>query len=140
MRTNPLDQGDVIASSPNRAATAVFLIVVGVMAIAIGAWTWSTCSSLPSVNGVAPSCGGSAIVVLFGFLLLVIGIVVAVVSARGGRRTIYPSTDPAIPPPLIQPVVVQQTVVEQTVEVRCRYCQSLNPVTATKCSACGAAL
>ena len=130
----------MFASSPNRAATAVFLIVVGVMAIAIGAWTWSSCSSLPSDNGMAPSCGGYAVIVFFGFLLLVIGIAVAVASARGGQRTIYPSMDPAVPPPLIQPVVVQQTVVQQTVEVRCRYCQSLNPVTATQCSACGAAL
>ncbi|HXQ78597.1 MAG: hypothetical protein WB788_00990 [Thermoplasmata archaeon] len=130
----------MFANSPNRAATAVFLVVVGVMAIAIGAWTWASCNSLPTVNGVAPSCGGYAVIVLFGFLFLIIGIVVAVASARGGRRTIYPTTDPAVPPPLIQPVLVQQTVVQQTVEVRCRYCSSLNPVTETKCSACGAAL
>jgi ribosomal protein L40E len=130
----------VFANSRNRAATAVLLIILGFVTIVVGAWTWANCSALPVVNGVAPSCGGFAVVLVVGVLLLVVGLVVAVASARGGHRTIYPSMDPAVPPPLIQPVVVQQTVVQQTVEVRCRYCQSLNPVTATKCSACGAAL
>jgi len=129
----------VFANSRNRAATAVVLLILGVALIIVGAWTWAACSSLP-VSGAAPSCGGFAVLVVLGVILFVIGIVVAVASAMGGRRTIYPSMDPAVPPPLIRPVMVQQTVVQQTVEVRCRYCQTLNPVTATKCSACGAAL
>jgi hypothetical protein len=140
MRTVPLDVGDVSATSSNRAASAVILILVGIFAIVATAVAWNACAASPTVNGVAPSCGGFAIGILFGVIFLVIGIALAVSSAMGGHRTIYPTTDPAVPPPLIQPVVVQQTIVESTVEVRCRYCGSLNPVTATKCTACGAAL
>ena len=92
------------------------------------------------MNGVAPSCGGPEAFVVIGVVLLIVGIVLVVVTAFGGRRTIYPTTDPAVPPPLIQPVVVQQTVVEQSVEVRCRFCGALNPVTAAHCTSCGAAL
>ncbi len=124
----------------NRAALGVVMIVLGASTIAISAWAWNACSSSPTVNGVAPDCGGIAVGVVLGVILLIIGIALAVASAAGGRRTIYPTTDPAVPPPLIQPVLVQQTIVQSTVEVRCRYCGSLNPVTATKCSACGAAL
>jgi hypothetical protein len=127
-------------NSPNRAASAVVLVVIGIIAIVGSAVAWNACASGPTVNGVAPSCGGFAIFLLFGVLLLAIGIALALASAFGGRRTIYPSTDPAVPPPLIQPVLVQQTIVQPTVEVRCRYCGGLNPVTATTCSACGAGL
>jgi ribosomal protein L40E len=61
-------------------------------------------------------------------------------AGKHRRTTIYPTSDPAVPPPVINPVLVQQTIVQQTVEVRCRYCGSLNPVSATKCASCGAAL
>lgn len=130
----------MFANSRNRAATAVLLLVIGVVLLIVGGWAWAACSALPTVGGAVPACGGFAVLVVLGIILLVVGIVIAVASAQGGRRTIYPTTDPAVPPPLIQPVVVQRTVVEQTVEVRCRYCQTLNPVTSARCSACGAAL
>jgi len=123
-----------------RVSQAVGLIVIGFLFTVIGAVTWNLCASGPTVNGVAPDCGAPVAFVVLGVLILLVGIVLAAVWAAGGRKTIYPSTDPAVPPPLIHPVVVQQTVVQQTVEVRCRYCGGLNPVTAIKCSSCGAAL
>jgi ribosomal protein L40E len=119
---------------------AIGLVVVGLFLAIIGGVIWGACSAQPTINGVAPQCGAPAAFAVIGIVILVIGIVAAVIAAASSPRTIYPSTDPAVPPPLIQPVVVQQTVVQQTVEVRCRYCGSLNPVTATKCTACGAAL
>jgi len=127
-------------ASGGSARGAIGLIVVGVLFTIIGAATWAVCSSAPTVNGASPDCSAPAAFAIIGVILLIAGIVVAAASAAGGRRTIYPSQDPAVPPPLIQPVVVQQTVVQQTVEVRCRFCGGLNPVTATKCSSCGAAL
>lgn len=123
-----------------KASQAIGLILFGVLFTVVGAVSWNLCASAPSVNGVSPNCGGPEAVVAIGVIILLIGIGLAVAWASGGPRTIYPSTDPAVPPPLIQPVVVQQTVVQQTVEVRCRYCGSLNPVTATKCASCGADL
>jgi len=122
------------------ASRAIGLIVIGAFLTVIGAASWSICASAPTVNGVAPDCGGPEAFAILGVIILLVGIGLAVAWASGGRRTIYPSTDPAVPPPLIQPVVVQQTIVQQTVEVRCRYCGALSPVTATKCSSCGAAL
>jgi ribosomal protein L40E len=123
-----------------RLGAAIALIVFGVIFAGGGAAAWNACASSSTVNGVAPDCSGFEVPIALGVILVIVGIVVLVVSAFGGTRTIYPTTDPAVPPPLIQPVVVQQTVVQQTVEVRCRYCEALNPVTATKCSSCGAAL
>lgn len=123
------------------AARVVALIVVGFVFAVLGGVIWGLCASAPPNGGIVPNCGpGPAAVTGFGILIILVGIGVGVASAYSGPRTIYPTTDPAVPPPLIQPVVVQQTIVQQTVEVRCRYCGSLNPVTATKCSACGAAL
>ena len=123
-----------------RTTQGIALLVLGFLITLGAAAAWNVCASFPTVNGVAPDCTAPAVFVVVGVVFLLIGIGVLVASAMGARTTIYPATDPAVPPPLIQPVVIQQTVVQQTVEVRCRYCQSLNPVTATKCSACGAAL
>ncbi|MCI4347889.1 MAG: hypothetical protein L3J97_04640 [Thermoplasmata archaeon] len=123
------------------AARVVALIVVGFGLAVTGGVIWGLCASAFPTGGVALNCGpGPAALTGFGILIIIVGIGVGVASAYSGPRTIYPTTDPAVPPPLIQPVVVQQTIVQQTVEVRCRYCGSLNPVTAAKCSACGAAL
>ncbi|MCI4352561.1 MAG: hypothetical protein L3K14_04155 [Thermoplasmata archaeon] len=122
-------------------ARVVALILVGLAFVVVGGTIWGVCASAPQVNGVAPNCGpGPAAVIALGILLILVGIGVGVASAYSGPRTIYPTMDPAIPPPLVRPVVVQETIVQQTVEVRCRYCGGLNPVTATKCSSCGAAL
>jgi ribosomal protein L40E len=116
------------------------LIIFGLFFSLVGAAAWAACSSQPTINGIMPNCGGLAAFTAIGIVLLVVGIILAVAGAASSPKTIYPTTDPAVPPPLIQPVVVQQTVVQQTVEVRCRYCGSLNPVSATKCAACGAAM
>ena len=115
MRENPLDGRTVSETARNRAALGVVMIVLGASTIAISAWAWNACSSSPTVNGVAPDCGGIAVGVVLGVILLIIGIALAVASAARGRRTIYPTTpDPAVPPPLIQPVLVQQTIVQST--------------------------
>jgi len=128
-----------VAQTP-QIGTGIGLTVMGLLLTIAGAAIWSSCSGQPTINGVSPNCGGLAAFVAIGIILLIIGIIIVVMAASSGPRTIYPSTDPAVPPPVIQPVVVQQTIVQQTVEVRCRYCGSLNLVTATKCAACGAAL
>jgi hypothetical protein len=119
---------------------AIGLITFGVLLTIVGTAVWSSCSAQPTINGIAPSCGGLLVAAVVGVVFLVVGIALAAMAAATKPRTIYPATDPAVPPPLIQPVVVQQTVVQQTVEVRCPFCGRLNPVTATTCAGCGAAL
>ena len=126
--------------STSRAIQGVLVLVFGFLFVGFGAASWATCASAPAVNGVAPVCGAFLALLFIGVILVIVGVVLIAIGAMAARRTIYPTTDPAVPPPLIQPVVVQQTVVQETVEVRCRYCQSLNPVTATRCVSCGAAL
>jgi ribosomal protein L40E len=126
--------------SRQNASWAIGLIIFGALLTAGGAATWNACASAPAVAGVAPDCGGFEAITIIGVVLLLLGIGVVLAVAFGRPRTIYPTTDPAVPPPLIQPVLVQQTIVQQSVEVRCRYCGGLNPVTATKCASCGAAL
>lgn len=126
--------------APPRTTQGIALLLFGLLLIIAGAAIWNTCASAPAVNGVSPDCSGFAVPVVIGVILLLAGIGLLAASAMGARTTVYPASNPAVPPPLIQPVVVQQTIVQQTVEVRCRYCQSLNPVTATKCASCGAAL
>lgn len=134
-----MDRSPLVVQGP-LIGGAIGLILLGLLMSIAGAVGYTACSAQPMINGIGPNCGVALAIVVFGVILLVVGIVVAAIAATGSPRTIYPATNPAVPPPLIQPVVVQQTVVQQTVEVRCRYCGSLNPVTATKCSACGAAL
>jgi hypothetical protein len=128
-----------VAQGPQFGA-AIGLIAFGLLLTVVGSVAWSSCSAQPTINGLAPNCGGLLAAAAVGIVLLVVGIVLAAMAVVSKPKTIYPATDPAVPPPLIQPVVVQQTVVQQTVEVRCRFCGRLNPVTATTCAGCGAAL
>jgi ribosomal protein L40E len=123
-----------------RLAGGILFVLVGLLFIGLGVNIWEMCTH-GFAPGVTANCSaGPPIVIGFGTLALVVGAVAIVQSVYSPRPTIYPAFGPSVPPPLINPVVVQQTVVQQTVEVRCRYCGSLNPVTATKCAACGAAL
>lgn len=123
-----------------KTAGAIALILIGLLLTGLGVAIYEVCAN-PLPAGVTANCAaGPTVLLLFGVICLIAGIAIVVAPAFAGRQTIYPTTDPAVPPPLIRPVVLQETIVQQTVEVRCRYCGSLNAVTATKCSACGAAL
>jgi ribosomal protein L40E len=118
----------------------ILFVLVGLLFVGLGIYIWEMCT-YGLAPGVTANCSaGPPIVIGFGALAVLVGALAIVQSVRSPRRTIYPAYAPSVPPPLISPVVVQQTVVQQTVEVRCRYCGGLNPVTATKCASCGAAL
>jgi hypothetical protein len=127
-------------TSGSALSRGIGLIVFGGFLGLLGLATWNSCASAPAVNGVAPDCSGEVLFAAIGFVILFVGILLIVVDVVRTPQQVYPSTDPAVPPPLIRPVVVQETIVQPTVEVRCRYCGSLNPVSATRCFSCGAAL
>lgn len=123
-----------------RLGGGIALILFSLVLIALGAFTLTWCSG-PTPAGVTVSCGpGTGAVLAVGILVLLVGIGLVAGSFLGRRPTLYPTTDPAVPPPIIRPVLIQQTIVQPTVEVRCRYCGTLNPVSSARCTSCGAAL
>jgi len=116
----------------------VGLLIFGVFLTGVGGFAYSSCTSEPTVNGVAPDCGGLVGLIVFGVILLVAGVVVVAFSVRPARPVIQQVPDPSVPPPIIQPVVVQQTVEREVVKVRCPFCGNLCEVTAKSCPSCGA--
>jgi len=122
----------------------IALIVFGFMMAVFGAVTYSSCRSAPTLNGVAPDCGGFGLVTELGILLGVIGVVVTVILAllqrTSHRRTpfIQQVPDPSLPPPIIPPVVTPQAVEKEVVQVRCSFCGNLFDGTAKACPWCGA--
>jgi hypothetical protein len=115
------------------------LLVVGLLMTIFGAAVYSTCTSAPAVNGVAPDCGGFGWLIGLGVILLLVGAILIAV-AQFGRRTpmVQQVSDPSVPPPIIRPVVVQQTVEKDVVKVRCTFCGNLCDETAKACPSCGA--
>jgi len=118
-------------------AGSIVVIAFGSLVTGVGIVTGIACLSVPGSDGRAGDCAGSAVIAAVGVLFLVVGIV-AFVARPGPSRG--PAAGAASPPRGIRPVVVERTVVEETVKVRCRYCNALNPETATKCATCGAPL
>jgi hypothetical protein len=116
------------------------MILFGTFIAAVGGLIWDECTSVPAGQGMAADCGGGILFTVFGliFLLLGIGILIAVIFHP--TVTIGQPAGIERSPHAIRPVVVERTVVQQTVEVRCRYCGSLNYETATDCVSCGAPL
>ena len=124
----------------NTTGPGVGLLIFGLMMAIFGGVADSICTTGPSGNGTGPDCGGFAILIGIGVVLLIAGIVLIAISFSGGARVIQQVPDPSVPPPLIQPVVVQQTVEKEIVKVRCSYCGNLCDVTAKNCPSCGASI
>ena len=122
---------------PGQRAGSIVVMAFGGLVTGLGVVTGVACLSVPASDGRAGDCAGSAVIAAVGILFLVVG-VVAFFARPGSSRG--PAAGAAGPPRAIRPVVVERTVVEETVEVRCRYCNALNPETATKCATCGAPL
>ena len=118
-------------------AGSIVVIAFGSLVTGLGVVTGVACLSVPAGDGRTGDCAGSAVIAAVGVLFLVVGIVAFVTRPGPNRR---PASGAVGPPRAIRPVVVERTVVEETVEVRCRYCNALNPETATKCATCGAPL
>ena len=110
------------------------LAAFGALVLVAGGGFYAACSS-SGLGGCEPALG----VLIFGGVLLLVGLLVAAASYRS-YTYIPPTTNPAVPPPLVAPVVIHQTVEHDVVMVRCRYCGTLGDPRSGRCAACGAAL
>ena len=122
----------------SRIAGGIVAVVIGLFLLVGGVAAYFACLSTTAVGGGDLGCGGFGVVVLFGLVFLLLGII----SIARGLSTTYVASpvDPAVPPPLIHPVVIQTTVERQVVKVRCRYCATLADQGVPTCPNCGAPL